>query len=224
MSDREFSDVRWEFFVVGSVIIGDGEFGEQGEGGATGAFRADIVAAEEAVARNFGFEFEVQQGLDGRPGGLGGGNGINERIVSRYEDGLGRDVVLEMENGQVVIGVVVIRTGFASETHAGERAELGFDGGLDGAMEVDEVLGDGNSGHLEGLEDNSLAVLRLVETGVVVGNVVGWSHEFLAPGGEFVGGMPGMDVDVSGAIGVINEALVFLDGSEDEDKGVVHEG
>jgi hypothetical protein len=43
-------------------------------------------------------------------------------------------------------------------------------------------------------------VLRLVERGVIVGDVDGIGEMLLAPGGKFEGGVTSMDVDVGGAI------------------------
>lgn len=66
-------------------------------------------------------------------------------------------------------------------------------------MEVDEILRDVETGHFLDFEENGFAVLRLVERGVIVGNVGGVGEMRLAPGGEFEGGVTGMDVDMGGS-------------------------
>lgn len=79
------------------------------------------------------------------------------------------DVVAGGEHGEIVIGVVVVGAGFASEAHAGEGAELGGDIGFEEHVQVDKFVRDAESAHFEHLEDDGFSVLGLIECGVVIG-------------------------------------------------------
>lgn len=128
---------------------------------------------------------------------------------------------MAVENGCVVVGVVVIGSGFPGKSHAGEGAELSGDGGFDGFMELDEMLWDGDSTHFEDFEDCGFTTLGLIEGGVVVGESGTGSEVLLAPRGKLVGGFACMDIEMGGSVFIIEVPLVFLDGSEDEDDGVM---
>lgn len=54
--------------------------------------------------------------------------------------------------------------------------------GLEVDVEIDERLGNGESLHFLALENNGLAMLGLVEGGVIVGQLDGGGEMALAPG------------------------------------------
>lgn len=91
-------------------------------------------------------------------------------------------------------------------------------------MEVNEILRDVKALHLFDFQNHCFAMLGLVESGVIIGDMDGIGEVSLTPGGKLERGVAGMDVNVGGAIGVIEEPLVLFDWSEEENNGVVHEG
>ena len=85
----------------------------------------------------------MQHRLSLGPGREFGGFRVDEGIVAGNHDGDRSHVVLGVEDSEVVIGVVVISSGFAGETHASEGSELGGDMRLEVEVELNEVGRDG---------------------------------------------------------------------------------
>jgi len=83
-------------------------------------------------------------------------------------------------------------------------------------------LRDRQPGHLETLEDNSFAVLRLVKGLVVVVELDGGGQVLLAPLGHLKRGVTGVDLHVRGSIAVVENALILLFRPKEEHDGVVH--
>jgi len=119
MADCEFGEVRREFLEMSVIIERDGELGEQGEGGADGTFGADIVPTEKAVRGKLCLKLEVDKGGDSGPKRGSGRFRVEEGVVARNHDALSGHLVLQIDDGQVIVRVVVVGSGFASETHAG---------------------------------------------------------------------------------------------------------
>lgn len=161
---------------------------------------------------------------DGWPVGVWERDTVNEGVVAADENGGVAKLELAVEDGGVVICVVIIGSRLSGESHAGEWAKLGGDGSFDGLVELDEVFGDGDSTHLEDFEDCGFTALRLIESGVVICESGTGGEELLAPGGQLMGGFSCMDIEMGGAVLVVKVTLVLLDGSEDEDDGVMEEG
>lgn len=134
------------------------------------------------------------------------------------------EVVLEVDDGEVVVGIVVVRAGLSSESHAGEWAELGGHVSLEGDVKVDEEGRDVETLHFEHFEHDGLTMLALIEGRVVVCDGLAGGGVSLTPRAKVVGSLAAVRVDAGGAIGGIEHALVFLHGAEGEDDMVVHEG
>ena len=67
--------------------------------------------------------------------------------------------------------------------------------GFEVDVKLDEVGGDVQSFHFESFKDDTLAVLGLIEGGVVVGDGGGAFEVLLAPGGELMGGFAAVSVE-----------------------------
>jgi hypothetical protein len=109
------------------------------------------------------------------------GNGVDEGVVAADHDGFRSDVVLSEEDGEVVVSVVIVGSRLSGEAHASEGSELSVNVGFQMDVEVDESLRDGEAVHFEALKDHGLAMLGLVEGGVVVSEVRLVGEMVLAP-------------------------------------------
>jgi len=78
--------------------------------------------------------------------------------------------------------------------------------------------------HFEAFEHYGLSMLGLVESGVVIGEVGLICEMVLAPLRKLEGGVPSVDVNVGGAVLVVEDALIFFNWPQEENDGVVHEG
>jgi len=223
VTDGELGEVGGKLLEVGRVIERDGKLGEEGEGRANGAFGADVVSAEEAVGRKLGLELKMDEERDSCPERGGGRFGVEQRVVAGDHDALISHLVLQIDDRQVVIGVVVISSGFAGEAHASQRSELSLNAGLDREMQVNEILRDVETLHFLHLEKDGLTMLGLIEGGVVVSEMDGMGEMSLAPLRKLKGCVPGVDVEVGGAVQVVEMTLVLLNGAESENDGVVHQ-
>jgi len=152
------------------------------------------------------------------------GNGVNEGVVAADHNGLRGDVVLGEEDGKVIVSVVIVGSGFSGKAHASEGSELSVDVGFQVDVEVNEGWRNGEAVHFEAFEDHGLAMLGLVESGVVIGEVRLVGEMVLAPLRELERCVPGVDVDIRWAILIVEDALVLFDWAQKEDDGVVHEG
>lgn len=142
MADGELHKVSGHFVADGGVIDGDSEFGEEGNGRANAANTGGVVATEGGVEASFFLEAECEQWFDGDPLRTTRGFEIEERVIARNHGGdVGRSV-LQVDDGEVVVSVVIISPGLAGEAHAGERAKLSLDVGFEVNVEVDEGLWD----------------------------------------------------------------------------------
>jgi hypothetical protein len=166
----------------------------------------------------------MKEGGDCGPKGRDRRLGVEERVVARDHDALVRNLILEEDDGEVVVGIVVVGSWFAGETHASQRPKLRLDAGFNGVMQVYEILRDVETLHFLHLKENCLTMLGLVKGGIIVGEVDGVGEVFLAPLGQLKGRVTGMDVDVGGAVVVVKVTLVLLDRAESKDDGVVHKG
>jgi hypothetical protein len=109
------------------------------------------------------------------------GDGVNEGVVTADHDSFGGDVVLSEEDGEVVISIIIVGSRLSGEAHTSEGSKLSVDVGFQMDVEVDEGLRDGEAVHFEAFEDHGLAMLGLVESGVVIGEVRLVSEMVLAP-------------------------------------------
>jgi hypothetical protein len=224
VADRELGEVRGELFEMSLIIERDGQFSEEGERGADGAFGSDVVPTKKAVGGELGLELEVDKRGDSCPEWRGWGLRVEKGVVTGDHDALTSDLVLQINDRQVIVRVVIIGPWLAGQTHAGKRPELSFDAGLDREVQVDQVLWDVEALHLLHLEEDCLAMLRLIERGVIIRQVDGRCQVGLAPLGELERSVAGVNVEVVGAVEVIEVPLIFLDWAESQDYGVVHEG
>jgi hypothetical protein len=109
------------------------------------------------------------------------GNGVDKGVVAADHDGFGSDVVLSEEDGEVVVSVVIVGSRLSGETHASEGSELSVNVGFQVDVEVNEGLRDGEAVHFEAFEDHGFAVLGLVKSGVVIGEMWLVGEMVLAP-------------------------------------------
>jgi hypothetical protein len=170
VSNRKFSDEGSHDHVEAVIITSDGEFRKESEGVTDAAGGSKIVAAEERIILHDCFKLEVKIWLNLIPGRIRRRGRNDSGVVARNKDGVRRGKgVAKTNDGEVVVGVVIIGTGFASETHTGERTELSGDIGLEEDVKIDEMGRNGESEHLETLKKDGLAMLGLVKGGVIVG-------------------------------------------------------
>lgn len=92
------------------------------------------------------------------------------------------------------------------------------------SVEVDEILRNRDTSHFEELEDYGFTVLRLIECGVIIGDVRRFREMRLTPLRQFMRSVPGVDVYVVRSVLIIHDSLIFFNWPENEDQGVVHEG
>ena len=83
---------------------------------------------------------------------------------------------------------------------------------------------DAQLGHLLAFEHHSLAMLALIEGGIIVSKCQLTLQMLPAILGKALGGMSCMDVDVVWTIFGVDDTLVLLDRTKSEDYVIVHEG
>lgn len=110
----------------------------------------------------------------------------DDGVISAGANGVVLNVVAGGDDGETVIGVVVVSSGFPGEAHASEGSELAGDIALEPEMIILEKFWDAASVHFEHLENNGFSALGLVEGGVVIAGAELWrAVEGLAgPNGE----------------------------------------
>lgn len=182
VADGKFHEVGGDFVTDGIVIDGDGDLGEKRDWGANAAYTRGVVATEGGVEAALFLEPEGEKGLNGDPLRASRWLEVQERVVAGNHGGNVSRGVLQVDDGEIVIRVIVVSARLASESHTGEGAKLGLHMGFEEDVEIDERLGDGESLHFLALEDNSFAVLGLIEGGVIVGQFNGGGEMTLAPG------------------------------------------
>lgn len=224
MTDGEFGEVAGKLIGDGEVVVGDVKFGEKGSGSADCACGTYVIAAKKGVFDDFDFESEGKKRSHGGPARSGRGNPGNGGIVTTDTERDVGKVVASIENSDVVVCVVVVRAGLAGEAHAGEWAVLAFNFSFEFEMKILELGWDAGKLHFEEFKDNSLAALRLVESGIVVADPQFIRWKILArPFSEFVGSVGSIDENMGMGFALADEALVFLNGAKEEDDSVVSE-
>jgi len=223
----EFGGVAGNFLVDGAVVVGDVDFGEKSAGGAECTVLVQEKATKEGLFGELQFEGEEEHRLDHGPDGIFSGGAADVRVVSTDGDsgGARKKVVARGEDGEIVVSVVVVGSGLAGESHAGEGSELAADVGLEVKVVVNQKGGDRKSLHFLDFKDDGFTALGLVESRVVIAGV---GHVGLAerpgPFSKLGGSVTSVDEDVVVGFAIAHDALVFLDGTEEENDGVVGEG
>lgn len=165
----KLSEVAEATFVESVVVPGYHQLSKNGLRVADSTVLVSEVSAKEGVGSELRFEAEMEKGTNGGPFWSLRGKGVEQGVITRDSHRNVLEVKLGVDDSKVVISVVIIRPRFTCEAHAGEGAELGFHVRLEVNVEVDEMGGNVEALHFEGLEDDRLAMLGLVEGGVVVG-------------------------------------------------------
>lgn len=130
---------------------------------------------------------------------------------------------MRVDDGKIVIGVVIISAWLASETHASERSELCVHIGFKMDMEINEFRGDVEALHFQHLQDYSFAMLALIKRRVVILNVNLVRQIRFAPVGEVSWSFATVFVDMRWTILLVKETLIFLDWTESEDDIIMHQ-
>lgn len=220
----ELRDVGGELVAPGAIVVGDSELREQGQRVASGAGRAEIIAAEERFIAGLNLKGEGHVRLYGGPvGGLGSGRDYRA-VVATHEDRVAwRQRVAETKHGEVVVRVVVVRPRFSGQAHASEGTKLRGDVELHPDVEIDECAGDAQPFHLQTLEHYSLSTLSLIERGVIVRDGTASAETAAAVVRKLLGRMARVHVDIIGTVSLVVGPLVLLHGAEHQDKRVLHQ-
>lgn len=169
MTDGELGQVRQYLVGESAVVNADHQLGKKGKGVANGTARRYVVAAKEREGTDFCLKLQMKQVFNEMPVRIGRGGASDDRVVSRNENWRRNQGVLAVDDGEIVVGVVIVSSGFASQSHACQRTKLSGDIGLEVDVEVDEMLGNAQSLHLQDFKDNGFTMLALIKGGVVVG-------------------------------------------------------
>lgn len=227
MSDSKFRSIASNFVRNGTVVVGDVDLGEESTRGSDGAMLIEIIATEERLGSELKLEGEKEKWFDEGPEGIFGRSAADVRIITADSNGsgVGEEVVATGQDSKVVVSVVVIRAGFACESHAGERTKLAADVGFQKEMVINQEVGNGETRHFLHLKDDGFASLRLVKSRVVIAGV---SHagfaELSSPGTEVSGSVASIDKDTFMGNTITDDSLIFLDGAEEEDDSIMGEG
>lgn len=124
MAYRKLGEIAGKFVVDGAVIVSHIQFGEESSGGTDGTEMRDIVAAKQGLGGIFNFEANTEHWSDGSPTmGLLWDSG-DRAVVSANAKRNASQIKSGSQDGNVVVGVVIISAGFTGEPHGGERSKL----------------------------------------------------------------------------------------------------
>lgn len=124
MAYRKLGEITGEFVVDGAVIVSHVQFGEESSRSTDGTEMGDVIAAKQGLGGIFNLEANAKHWSNGCPAMGFLWDSRDRAVVTADAERNASQIKSGSQDGNIIVGVVIIGAGFAGKPHGGEGPKL----------------------------------------------------------------------------------------------------